>query len=59
MQVRLIFHGAWSCQLGRTFGRVAEEEGRANGERADGRMGKERLMRSVCGCVFVCVRLVL
>lgn len=55
MRARLIFHGAWSCQLGRTFGRVGEEEGRANEERVDGRMRKERLMRRVCECVFVCV----
>lgn len=56
MRARLIFHGAWSCQLGRTFGRVGEEEeGRANKERVDGRMRKERLMRRVCECVFVCV----
>lgn len=44
MRARLIFHGAWSCQLGRTVGRVweeeEEEEGRASEERVDGRTRK-------------------
>ncbi len=40
MRARLIFHGAWSCQLGRTVGRVWEEEGRADEERVDGRTRK-------------------
>ena len=48
MRARLIFHGAWSCQLGRTVGRVREEEeeeeeeeeGRAGEERVDGRTRK-------------------
>lgn len=52
MRARLIFHGAWSCQLGRTVGRVWEEEGRADEERVDGRT-LMRLMRRVC--VYVCL----
>lgn len=54
MRARLIFHGAWSCQLGRTVlggrmgGAVGELErvGR-NEERVDGRTRKERMMRRV------------
>lgn len=48
MQARLIFHGAWRCQLGRTVGRVGEEEGSATEESVDGRMRKEQLLRRVC-----------
>ncbi len=52
MRVRLNFHGAWSCQLGRTVERVWEEEGRADEERVDGKTRKAPLMRRVCECVY-------
>lgn len=63
MRARLIFHGAWSCQLGGTGAKVfrEEKEDEDGGEEVVEERGSQwraradERMRTADECVFVCV----